>query len=63
MNFCTQTTPVTLNSFQGPFRRQRSFFRPRAGGAARSCELQGLAVRWVLKQVQDDDAEEGHVQS
>ncbi len=54
-----QTTPVTLNLFQGPLclhAPKRAMARLEAcGSRGVSAEGTGLAARWTLKQVQGDE--------
>ena len=51
-----QTTPVTLNSFQGPsLPTRRSVVGRRNGAVGVSTRATGSAARWTLKQVQHDD--------
>ena len=50
------TTPVTLNSFQGPsLPARRSAVGQRGRAVAPSTQATGRAARWMLKQVQHDD--------
>ena len=54
-----QTTPVTLNLFQGPFLRTHSFSRRHTARAAsvqaHRRTLRRIEARWTLKQVQGDE--------
>ena len=52
------TTPVTLNSFQGPsLPTRRSVVERSARAVGVSTRATGNAAQWVLKQVQHDDVE------
>jgi hypothetical protein len=56
MNLTHPTTPVTLNSFQGPFLLpHRSTVGQRDRAAAPPTRASERGARWVLKQVQHDD--------
>ena len=49
------STPVTLNSFQGPsLGLLRSVVQGANRAAVRWARASGLAARWMLKQVQHD---------
>jgi hypothetical protein len=51
------TTAVILNSFQDPFLRSRRSMVGRNNGAvARPERASAVEARWMLKQVQHDDA-------
>ena len=60
MTATPHTSPVTLNSFQGPSRpTRRSAVGRRSRAVALSTQATGRAARWMLKQVQHDDDVQG----